>query len=252
MTKLNPLIEAMNSIDDVMIEKAQSPVKKPIRMRVAVIAAAAAAAAMCLLVGFAVANRHGEFSIGNKPAFEFNLANFDITIPDEYMPCEENKYNYCGKVDIGVEELFEKFNAPLLINDNFSTDIDTDDVEKWTYSNVNTGEEYEVGSEPWIDVFRSDVTINYYLYDKNLNRNVRFDALYLTKECGAQFAVQSGVSSKIEEYEILTLNDGSKCFVGAGGAEFAYNGVRYCFNLTDTGERSIELTKQVLNDLGVL
>lgn len=250
MTKLNPLIEAMSSIDDVLVEKAQSPVKKPIRMRVVVIAAAAAA--MCLLVGFAVANRHGEFKIGNKPAFEFNLSNFDITIPDEYMPCEENMYNYSGKVDIGVEELFEKFNAPLLINDNFSTDIDTDDVEQWTYRNLNTGEEYDVREEPFIEVFRSDVTFQYYLYEKNLNRNVLFNALYLTEDCNPEFGVQSGVSSKIEEYEILTLNDGSKCFVAAGGAEFSYNGARYCFSLTNSGERSIELTKQVLNDLGVL
>lgn len=250
MTKLNPLIEAMSSIDDTLVEKAQTPVKKPIRLRVAVIAAAAAA--MCLLVGFAVANRHGEFSIGNKPAFEYNLAKFDITIPDEYKPCDENMYNYMGKVDCGVEELFEIFNAPMLINDNFSTEIDTEDVERWTYSNKTTGEEYEIGSEPWIDVFNSDVTFNYYLYDKNLNRNVLFEAIYLTKESGPDTSVRREVSGKNEDYEILTLNDGSKCYVDAGGADFAYNGVKYTVLLLNSGERSVELVKQVLDDLGVL
>lgn len=250
MNKLNPLIEAMSNIDDALIEKAQGTAKKPIRLKVLVIAAAAAA--ISVLVGFTVAARHGEFRIGNKPAFEFNLAKFDITIPDKYKPCEENMYNYAGKVDIGVEELFQMFNAPLLINDNFSTDIDTDDVEQWTYKNLNTGEEYDVGAEPWMNVFSDYVYFEYYLYDKNLQRNIHLSALYLTEDCSSEFGVHSGVSSKIEEYEILTLNDGSKCFVGAGGAEFAYNGVRYCFNLTNIGERSIELTKQVLDDLGVL
>lgn len=41
MTKLNPLIEAMSSIDDVMVEKAQAPVKNRARVRTLIIAAAA-------------------------------------------------------------------------------------------------------------------------------------------------------------------------------------------------------------------
>lgn len=254
INKLNPLLEAMNGIDDAIIfEAAPAERKRPKYFKPMMIAAAAAAAAaMSLLVGFTVATRHGEFRIGNKPAFEFNLANFDITIPDEYKPCEENMYTYCGKVDVGVEELFEMFNAPLLINDNFSTEVDKEHVEKWTYSNLNTGEEYEISFEPWIEVFNSDVEFHYYLYDKNLNRNVLFEALYLTEQCDPDFVVRSGVSDKIGGYEIITLNDGSKCFVNGSGADFAYNGVRYQMFTLNPDEPSIELTKQVLQDLGVL
>ncbi len=250
MTKLNPLIEAMSDIDDALVEKAQGTAKKPMRLKVLVIAAAAAA--ISVLVGFTVATRHGEFSIGNKPAFEYNLSKFDITIPDEYKPCEENMYTYHGKVDVGVEELFEMFNAPLLINDNFSTEIDKEHVEKWTYKNHNTGEEYEVSFEPWISVFNSNVEFSYYLYDKNLERNVLFEALYLTEQCGEEFQVRSGVSGKISGYEIITLNDGSKCFVHRSGADFAYNGVRYMMYPLNPDEPDIELTKQILKDLGVL
>lgn len=250
MTKLNPLIEAMSDIDDALVEKAQGAAKKPMRLKVLVIAAAAAA--ISVLVGFTVATRHGEFSIGNKPAFEYNLSKFDITIPDEYKPCEENIYNYFGKVDVGVEELFEMFNAPLLINDNFSTEVDKEHVEKWTYKNHNTGEEYEISFEPWIEVFNSNVEFNYYLYDKNLERNVLFEALYLTEQCGEEYQVRSGVSGKIDGYEIITLNDGSKCFVHSSGADFAYNGVRYEMYTLNPDEPSIELTKQILSDLGVL
>lgn len=251
---LNPLLEAMNDIDDAIVSEA-APVerKRPKYFKPMMIAAAAAvAAAVSLLVGFTVATRQGEFRIGNKPAFEFNLAHFDLTIPDEYKPCEENMYTYRGKVDVGVEELFEMFNAPLLINDNFSTEVDKAHVEKWTYSNLTTGEEYEISFEPWIEVFSSDVEFHYYLYDKNLNRNVLFEALYLTEQCGPEFAVRSGVSGKIDGYEIITLNDGSKCFVDGHGADFAYKGVRYQMFTLNPDEPSIDITKQVLQDLGVL
>ncbi len=227
------------------------------RIKIKPLIIAAATVTVALLAGFTVATRRGVFRIGNKPAFEYNLAEFDITIPDEYKPTEENYYRYEGKVeDVGIEELFEMFNAPLLINDNFSVEIDETQVEKWHYHNETTGEEYSVSFEPFIEVFNGSVEFHYYLYDKNVGRNVLFEALYLTEQCGDAFQVRNGVSVNHDKnlYEIITLNDGSKCFVDRRGADFTYNGARYqMYTLyPDERDRDIEITKQILRDLGVM
>lgn len=249
MNKLNTLFEAMNDIDDNIASNAiAARRRRPIALIVA------AAAAMMLLVGFVSANRHGTFSLGTEHMFDYTLKKYDITIPDEYKPCEENMYNYAGVVDTGVVELFEKFNAPLLINQNFSADIDTEaaDIVPWTYSNMNTGAEEEVKGVPFINVFSYYVDFAYYLYDKNIDRNINFWAMYLTADADDDFGVFDGVdSTAADNSELVKLNDGSDCFVGAGYAEFSYNGVKYSIDL-GYGERTVDLTKQVLTDLGVL
>lgn len=61
-TKLNPLIEAIGEIDEKMIEKAQTPAKKRVGLRIAIIAAAAA-----LLLGTTAAA-----TFGNNPIVKIN------------------------------------------------------------------------------------------------------------------------------------------------------------------------------------
>lgn len=248
--KTNSIYEAIGNVDDRLVtEAAAARRKRPVALIIA-----ASAAALTLITGAViVGNRNSTFSIGEDVAFNMELKKHGITIPEEYMPTAENKYSYSGVVDIGVEELFDKFNAPLLINENFSADIDTEaaDIVPWTYSNLDTGVELEVKGKPFIDVNLGAVTFAYYLYDKNIDRNVYFWADYLTDNASDDYAIHDGVGGTQADYEVLRLRDGSSCYVGAGNAEFSFNGVKYSIDLGN-GERTVELTKQVLADLDVL
>ncbi len=248
--KTNSIYEALGNVDDKLVAEAAVVRRK----RPVAIIIAASAAALVLITGAAmVGNRNSTFSIGKDVAFNMELKKHGITIPEEYMPTEENMYHYGNVVDIGITELFDKFNAPLLINDNFSADIDTEspDIVPWTYSNLNTGLEVEVKGKPFIQVHSASVTFAYYLYDKNIDRNVYFWADYLTDNANDDYAIHDGVGGTQADYEVLRLRDGSSCFVGAGNAEFSFNGVKYSIDLGN-GERTVELTKQVLADLDVL
>lgn len=252
--KINSIYDVIGSVDDKFVfEAAVVKKKRPVLLLIA-----AAAAALALIIGAAsVDSDHSTFSIGKDVAFNIHLRKYNITIPEEYMATEENKYNYVGKVDMGVAELFEKFNAPLLITDKFSAEIDSDaeGVVPWTYKNLNTGEEYEVNDEPFIDISFvdiGDVTVDftYYLYSKTLDRNINFFAYYLTDKASGSEGIQDGISSSVP-VEVITLRDGSKCAVAPGYACFSYNGVYYRFGL-GKGEFTQEMTMQVLEDLDVL
>lgn len=252
--KINSVYEAIGGVDERFVSEAAAVRKK----RPILLIIAAAAAALTLIVGAASVNSdHSTFSIGKDVAFNIHLRKYNITVPEEYMPTEEYKYQYTGKVDMGVAELFEKFNAPLLITDKFSAEIDPDaeGVVPWTYKNWNTGEEYEVNDEPFIDISfvdRGDVTVDftYYLYSKTLDRNIGFFAYYLTDKASGSEGIQDGIDSRIP-VEVITLRDGSKCAVAPGYACFSYNGVYYRFGLGE-GEFTQEMTMQVLEDLEVL
>lgn len=248
--KINSVYEAIGGVDDRFVSEAAAARKK----RPMMLIVAAAAAALTLLVGAAVvSNNNSTFSIGKDPAFNMELKKYNITIPAEYMPTEENMYIYTGKVDIGVVELFEKFNAPMLINDKFSAEInpEAEGVVPWTYENLNTGEEYEVNGEPFIKVYLSSVDFTYYLYSKSLDRNISFYAFYLTQNASSDFGFHDGINADTPDIEVIKLRDGSGCVVGAGFAEFSYNGVIYRIAL-GSGEHTVEMTKQVLKDLEVL
>ena len=222
MNKINPLFEAMNTIDnnivsDVIREKR----KRPIALIIV------AAAAISLLVGFtALGNTNHLFTTNNGERLYFNVYRNELTVPEEYF--SEDKFLKVVKESKLPTELFEEFGAAILMNDNFS--------EKNGVS---------------VYVERNTVSFGYYLHDKNINTDFAVGVFILT---GDDYPV-SGRFGFDEEHEYVKLNDGSDCYVGESVMMFAYNGIEYNFNLKDNSNdcpENIEIFKQVLADLGVL
>lgn len=228
--KINYIYDVMGGVDDKFVSEAAVVRKKrPVLLIIAV-----TAAALALLVGAAaVYDMNSEIDFENDFAFNMKLKKYNITIPEDYMPTKENKYHYSGKVDIGLEELFEKFNAPLLITDKFSEEVDAENIAAR------------------IDVERWKVTFDYYLYSKSLDMNIYFDALYLTENADSTHKFGGDSLWGFSSYEVIKLRDGSDCAVCEGFADFSFNGVKYLFFI-ETDEPTIEMTMQVLEDLDIL
>lgn len=248
--KINSVYEAIGGVDEKFVSEAAAVRKK----RPVLLIVVAAAAALALMVGAAeINNNNSTFSIGKDVAFNIQLKKYNITVPEEYTPTEERKYYYSGAVDIGVAELFEKFNALLLITDKFSAEVDPDseDIEMKTFENLDSGEHGEYKTEPFIAVGKESVAFSYYIYSETLEKNISFYAYYLTDKAQEYIGHHDGIGSSTP-VEIITLRDGSKCAVGEGFAAFSYNGVIYRFAILGEGERTMEMTMRVLEDLEVL
>lgn len=116
---------------------------------------------------------------------------------------------------------------------------------------MDTREEYKVREETFIDVERSVVSFDYYLYSKSLDMNIYFNAFYLTKDADSKYGHHDALGYDFPPMEIIKLRDGSSCAVCEGFAEFSFNGVIYRFFL-ESDEPTMEMTMQVLEDLEVL
>lgn len=228
MNELNPILTAMNNIDDSIITNAEKNNMKPIFLRVGIIAAAAAM--LVLGVGFA-AKVTGVFGTG-KDAFtlddltiRFNEQYHEITIPDEFKMRDDNFDNYRPE-NMKPSEMFAKFGVSPLLNDNFLEK--TDNLEVLMLSHL--------------------IEFKYILQDKKLGTEVYIRARYNIVE-----NMQSvGTTEARDPYpEVVTLNDGSSCIVTSNWATFAYDGVFYHFSVYGE-EKSHDITKQILTDLGIL
>ncbi len=166
MTKFNPLIEAMGSIDDVMVEKAQSPAKKPRRIRTAVIAAVAAA----LLLGTtAVAATFGDnpiVKINNKQV----TSRYSSYVDDNGWTIEttavELPVDYCRYKPVGeIRAVFDKdADAPFTYQYYDELGVRLGDVPNWVELYVIAKKDGEMThhgmSEHGIDDHHQSTTIS--------------------------------------------------------------------------------------------
>lgn len=228
MTNLNPLFDAMNNIDDSIITNAEKTNKKPILLRIGIIAAAAAM--LVLGVGFAAritgvfGTGKNTFTFGNDLTIQFDGRYHEITIPEEFKP-ENNGMDCYRPENMKPSELFAKFGVSPLMNDNFSEKTDSLCVE----------------------ILPGQIVFKYILQDKKLGTEAYIWARYDIVE-----DIQgSGTTETQDPYpEVVTLNDGSPCIVTSNATTFAYDGVFYWVSIYGE-EQSHDITKQILTDLGV-
>lgn len=229
---LNPLFDAMNHFDDNIIVNAQKTSKKPMLLRVGIIAAAVAI--LTLGVGFA-AKVTGVFGDGkdtvginsHELAVQFNLKSHKITIPEEFKMRYDGFDNYCPE-NMKPSELFAKFGVSPLLNDNFAEDVRNNNLSV-TMTDFN-------------------IEFAYIVRDKKLNAEVYIRACYDVVE---NISGNRNYEDKDPNPEVVTLNDGSFCIVTSSSARFAYDGVFY--HISNYGEeQSHDEVKQILIDLGVL
>lgn len=266
INKLNPLLEAMNDIDDAIISDCAPAEKKRAKyLKPMMIAAAAAVAALVTFVGFEQSYKGDGRNIlkihyegKTVQSFYYNLKTWDINIPEQYQTHDKWGNLICFKRLTGTlpSELFEQFGVSPLMNDNFSEDLDYE----WRFDTYG----YNDNMEHMIDV--SDygypiltmndrhVEFEYRLLDKNAQKIVSLHATYPTSD---EFNIGGSVGINDEtDYEIIKLKDGSKCYVDEMDAYFSYEGVLYRLYMYDSDSDndilSVSLTKQVLKDLGVL
>lgn len=214
------------------------------KLRIVLIAAAVTAAlAMC--VGFVKLGnpryRFVQTSDGTGFYFNIELKN-NIIIPDEYR--EEDKWCKPVIVEKLPTEMFKDFGVDLLINDNFSEELDFTPVEIRT-ADGNLIEMRDI-NHPEVEVMGNVVTFGYKLYNKNIDKIVTVGAevFYNYYADGFGYGIDMG------EYEYIKLKDGSDCYVDNYSAVFAHDGIKYgiCF----VEEVGFDTVKQVLRDFDVL
>lgn len=184
----------------------------------------------------------------------YNVTLQEYTIPEEFL--SSNIYGFEDKyTDTVPSELFPKFGITMLTSDNF-----TDTKSVYNRSNYH-GNIYSWEPSVWISSeggVDTQICFIYYLYDKKIDRNIRFASFYISNtrmlEWNKKFGYVINSDEDEKDAEVITLNDGSQCVVTDSEALFSYNGVRYdmSFDRNDFNTSSIEELKQVLADLGVL
>lgn len=241
MTELNPILKALDDIDENIAAEAVRPAKKKMKKPLKIILIAAAAASLALVVGFASGVVGGgdhklNFGVGDSAnhSFYFNLSSQEFTIPDEFTSRLTHGL-YRGEVDTPPSELFRMFGIMPLMNENFTDS----DGRKTKITILDDG------------VMSRSVDFAYYLHDKKLDKDIRFKASYVSD-------IENYSSEGTYHFEedakpdLITLNDSSLCLVTNKMAVFSYNGVRFEFIIDDTDDPSgADTVKQVLADLGV-
>ncbi len=235
MNKINPLLEAINDIDDSIITNAAKTPKRPIALMIA-----AAAAAALLVTGFAAAFRSG-VRINGKEAFDYDLTVQEMTIPEKEEltalgAVDTQKSEYSFDWETLPSELWNTFGISPLMNGSF------------------TGE--KCGTSVWVDFTNgvpTSASFDYELTDNKRGLPVEVSIYCLLKE-GA------GLRSDYEEDvgETVTLNDGSKALiydVYLGGyekykayADFSYGGIVYTLSAWTDKQGMTD----ILSDFGVL
>lgn len=186
---------------------------------------------------------------------EFNLTLQDYTIPEEYL--SSNIFGFeSGFTDTVPSELFPKFGITMLTSDNFT---DTKSV----YNRIHDKNGNIYSWEPYVGISSTAkvdtvICFEYYLYDKNIDRNIHFRSIYFS-DIGMleynkvfRYEIHSYKEEEVDA-EVIKLNDGSQCVVTDSTAFFSYNGVLYDieFDRNDFNTSSIEELKQVLIDLEI-
>lgn len=272
--RLNPLLEAMNNIDDNIVIKTEKKSGKPLRM--GIVAAASLAAALALAVGIrnyggaigdfissALLKSNGTSS--ETPDFgksetlspdnsekvkytikvdgeEYLLDVYpqNIVIPDSFMVDDIDNGHFFYDLKMRSTEIFAEFGISPLINDNFTDIIE---FEPMYCRNDITGEEWYYNGGPSVSVGSFLITFEYRLYNKNINKNVHFTVDYFTDTVSCGSGDFGG--------NVIYMKDGSVGIIGRGSAFFTCNGVVYHVGIDNANSNTDEIN-QVLTDLGVL
>lgn len=192
--------------------------------------------------------RQNWVNVDGKTYF-FTIYSQDLHIPDAYK-LEQNTpgvFKYLqtfSDLDMRPTDLFAEFGFKPLLNDCFSENLDVESKELWTTNENN--EDVYLGKPAVANTIYNEITFKYYLYNKNIGKNVFFN---VTSSDYGHF-IQS-----LSDMEIVHLNDGSVAIVNERFAEFAYNGLMYYIDIPTSDDPTADNTddiKQVLADLGVL
>lgn len=145
-------------------------------------------------------------------------------------------------------ELLNMFGITMLTNDSFT---ETKDVKCISGA---TGSANTYTWEPFVSILPGQINFDYFLCDKKIDRAIHFCASYFSTaeqlKTYDKFSIQT---ANDDDAEIILLNDGSTALVTDRDVTFSYNGVAYRIWFDHDGRSSsIELFKQVLDDLGVL
>lgn len=250
MTELNPILTAMNNIDDNIITNAEKTNKKPIFLRVGIIAAAAA----ILLVGFTNVERFG-FYVNGTQMNDYELgATPNIEFPSR-KECEKagaivrhyvdtGNFTYFFE-DFSPKDIFKMYNINPLMNDKFT---------------LNPGDVYVHANSSGDESDPENVVFSYNMIHNTMGINLYVDCQYSVKGGTAPIAsVKMGDNQKYKT-ETVRLNDGNKAVlleVRNDGyddvytsVDFIYDNAVYHFYSFDY--LTIEQMKQILADLGIL
>lgn len=260
--KNNKLLNAIGTVDDRHIradefsgiaklaDPGSANKSKSKKLRVVLIAAAAAAAAVLALVGFTTAETvKNTVIVEGVGQVKLELYRQDITIiPKDELPWVNHFYS----INMPTEELLAKFGVSPLMNDNFSYDVTPS--RQW-HTCDDEGNSIPVNiclPAVWYD--EKYVTIDYCLYNKRLDKNVRISTLYPTvDDLDVGFIIEKDKGYTFGEHELIKLNDGSDCQLSDGGARFAHDGVYYFFYCDENFDKfDIETQKQIISDFGLL
>ncbi len=235
MNKINPLLEAINDIDDSFIANAAEPRKRPTALMIAAVAAAALA-----LAGFTAAFRSG-VRINGRDTFDYDLTVQEMTIPEKEEltalgAVDSQKSEYSFDWETLPSELWNTFGISPLMNGNFT--------------------EEKCGTRVWVSYTNgvpASADFHYELTDNKRGLPVKVSIYCLLNE-------SAGLRSGYEEDvgETVTLNDGSRALiydVYLGGyeknkayADFSYGGIVYKLSAwTD-----MQGMRDILSDFGVL
>ncbi|MDE7397915.1 MAG: hypothetical protein K2N06_00150 [Oscillospiraceae bacterium] len=251
MNNINPLLVAMNNIDDSIITNAEKTNKKPIFLCMGIIAAAVAAT---LLVGFTNVERFG-FYVNGTQMNDYELdATPNIQFPSR-KGCEEagaivrhyrdnRNFTYFFE-DFSPTDIFKMYNVNPLMNDKFT--LKPGDV----YVHANSLED---GSDP------ENVVFSYNMIHNTIGVNLYVDCQYSVKGGTASVAsIKTGDNQK-SKIESVKLNDGNKAVlmeVQNDGYDDVYTSVdvvydNAIYHLYSFDYLTIEQMKQILTDLSVL
>lgn len=219
MTKLNPLIEAMDNIDDNIIINTQNIKRETIRLKKTLIAAAVAA--VLFTVGFAAVRRN-EVRLEDGRTLDIQLeVQENAVVPAGFGN---------GCYNIPPSKVFEMYNIYPLLNDNFTEPASTkvhcnSDFVQFVYEPVYK----ENGAAVWISAEAA--------LSEEASVNMRYNGDW------GKYA-----------FEFISLNNDSKALiVQHHTAYFTYNGIFYQvtqLSIPD-GEHDHNIEK-ILNGLDVL
>ena len=257
MNKINPLFEAMNTIDNNIVSEAI----KEKRKRPKTLIIAAAVAAMTLLTGFTVRILTSDtpgVNVDYENLISFNVIdNKDLNILTKDELLEMGAIER-GDYDRGIytflfqnalpSSIFKLYNAaPITLgNDNFTEEP----CDILVHASVSDTAAFQY----------TDLTFSYKLTHKATGIKLGFDCIYSINGYDPIVSLSHTSENKYST-KIFDLNDGSKCLIEEGRSEersdvwslahFSYNGTVYSID-SNFNYMDINQMEQVLSDLGVL
>lgn len=248
MIKVNPVFEAIGTIDDSIAAnaiKAAQHKHRPVKL---IIIGAVAAAAL-IVMGCATVIR-SSLKFGEKPVLEFNY----YPLTQAYYPAVDELKElgtltedggFSGEYTLNAvpSELFKLYNISPFMNDEYFSEEKSD-----------------------INVYGSSrqTKLKYTLTDKNSNEPITFDIQFHSEgegHFGISYSIlgEGKITDIFSHYEFITLADGSQAFVAdrylhgynfyRSEAVFCYNGIGYRINAKNV---DINEMKQILANLGAM